>query len=292
MRNAAALVCFLVLVLGFGDADTWRPRRVKAFAPRSLAAPLLQVAVPLGLQVISVGDVVGGTLMGETITRSPDGQLIFVPAVTEILYELTAPSDGTLIVTLDRDPSSEFIGLSGPRALSYFSFGANTVATLPVTAGGTYRFSVFASTGSFYYYYEFLGPVPFVLTTSLEPCRNRPPALGWVCVNGGAGWVPAGHPLAAPAPPPSPLTPTSLDAVGCPSIRPGADWICANGNWLPPGHPLALTAQPNPAPPSSPAAPASTCTGPDPFVGIPGLSGVCVNGGWVPIGHPLARGGG
>jgi hypothetical protein len=199
-----------------------------------------------------------------------------------------------LIVTLDRDPSSEVIGLSGPRALSYFSFGANYVATLPVTAGGTYRFRVFASTGSFYYYYEFLGPVPFVLTTSLEPCKDRLPVLGWVCVNGGAGWVPHDHPLALP-PSPQPLTPVPppvVDAGACPSIKPGADWICASGNWVPPGHPLALTAQPNPAPPSSPAAPASTCTGPDPFVGIPGLSGVCVNGGWVPIGHPLARGGG
>lgn len=285
MRNAAVSVCLLSLVLGFGDPGTLRPKPVKAFSPRvsSLPPPPQAMFVPPP-KVINVGEVVTGTLMSETISGG-----IRFPAVFEILYELTAPSDGMLFVSLDKDPSLEPVALFfgfGPVA-SFLSWGPPEVAALRVFAGRTHRFKVITSGYDYWY-----GPVPFVLTTSLEPCTFAPPALGWVCV--GEGWVPPGHPLAAPAPPPPAVTPEPppvIDAVGCPSIKPAATWICVNGGWVPPDHPLALSASPNPAPPSPPPVPTGVCTPPDPFLGIPGLFGVCVNGGWVPIGHPLAGGG-
>jgi hypothetical protein len=280
MRNAAASVCFLSLFLGFGDPGTLRPKAVRAFASGgSSLSPPPQVGFPLPPRVISVGEVVTGTL---TAT-----------GLTEIVYELTAPSDGLLFVSLDHGPSMESVGLLGQGFFftHFLTFGPPAVTAVRVFAGQTYRFWVVGFSG--YYYEPFVGPVTFVLTTSLVGCTFAPPALSWVCVNG--GWVPAGHPLAAPPPPPpavAPEPPPVVDAVGCPSIKPAATWICLNGGWVPPDHPLALSASPNPAPPSPPPVPTGVCTTPDPFLGIPGLFGVCVNGGWVPIGHPLAGGGG
>lgn len=280
MRNAAVVVCFVMLVLGFGDAGALRSKPVKAFSPRTSLPPPPQVIPTLPPRLISVGDVVTG---------------ILTTGLIETLYEFTAPFDGTLFVTLDWNPSLESLSLSGQNAFfSYLRFGSPTLATLRVTAGHTYRFWVYAPSGFDYFYYEstFIGPVPFVLTTSLEPCTSVLPSLGWVCVSG--GWVPSNHPLALP-PPPAPTSttpPPVVDGISCPSVKPGADWICTiEGGWVPPGHILATSAVPSPAPPPPPV-PSNTCTTPDPFVGIPGLSGVCINGGWVPIGHPLARGGG
>jgi hypothetical protein len=120
MRNAAALVCFLILVLGFGDADTLRPRPVKAFAPRASAAPPPQATVPLGFQAISVGEVVTGTLTEDTISGG-----IRIPGVPQLFYQLTAPADGTLIVTLDWDPSLGPLALIGQSAFVYFRLGSN-----------------------------------------------------------------------------------------------------------------------------------------------------------------------
>ena len=115
MRSVAASVCFLSLFLGFGDPGTLRPKPVKAFSPRgSSLPPPPQVGFPLPPRVISVGEVVTGTLMSETISGG-----IRFPPVFEILYELTAPSDGTLVVSLDWD-SFESIGLSAEGAA--FSF--------------------------------------------------------------------------------------------------------------------------------------------------------------------------
>jgi glucose/arabinose dehydrogenase len=72
----------------------------------------------------------------------------------------------------------------------------------------------------------------------------------------------------------SPAPPSSSGA--CPTVQPGPDWTCDNGNWLPPG-----TAQPGTPPPSStPPAPApGTC----PTV-QPGPDWTCYNGGWLPPG--------
>jgi glucose/arabinose dehydrogenase len=149
-------------------------------------------------------------------------------------------------------------------------------------------------------------PSPPPPTNGGSSCTTAAPASSWVCVNG--GWVPPGHPLATTTTPPTttpPITPTpptpptggTVTPNLCTSIQPASNWVCVNGGWLPPNHPLALSAPSNPTPPTTPPPttppPSSTsCTTPDPFLGIPGLMGVCVNGGWIPVGHPLAGGGG
>ncbi len=120
--------------------------------------------------------------MSETISGG-----IRFPPVFEILYELTAPSDGMLFVSLDKDPSLEPVALFfgfGPVA-SFLSWGPPEVGALRVFAGRTHRFKVITSGYDYWY-----GPVPFVLTTSLEPCTFAPPALGWVCVMVEAGCLP------------------------------------------------------------------------------------------------------
>ena len=143
MRSAAASVCFLSLFLGFGDPGTLRPKPVKAFSPRvSSLPPPPQVGFPLPPRVISVGEVVTGTLMSETISGG-----IRFPPVFEILYELTAPADGMLFVSLDKDPSLDpvtlFFGF-GPVASS-LSWGPPEVWALRVFAGRTHRFKVITS---------------------------------------------------------------------------------------------------------------------------------------------------
>ena len=65
------------------------------------------------------------------------------PAVFEILFELTAPSDGTLVV----HPSSGVWTLYSRTSIGRRCGGTpgvlSTVATLQVTAGQTYRLSVY-----------------------------------------------------------------------------------------------------------------------------------------------------
>lgn len=113
----------------------------------------------------------------------------------------------------------------------------------------------------------------------------------------GGGWVPFDHPLAGatPTPTPSPTptpTPTpSPTPTTCVGAAPMSDWVCVNAGWVPPNHPLALGAgTPTPTPTPTPSPTPSSCSGSDPFAGIPGLIGVCVNGGWVPSNHPLGSG--
>ena len=321
MRSLAAWLGFLALVSGGGGSD------------RLLAAPLqpeLDVlpaiectTSPPAINWVCVNDVwvppPGGEVtppppestprvisVGEEVTGTLQPCCSEGPAVFEILFELTAPSDGTLVVHLSSDAYLVLEDVywspmwRSPRVLS-------TVATLQVTAGQTYRLWVY------YPSWDLYGPVTFVLTTSIEAgpvtlppvCEFAPPGSNWVCVNG--GWVPEDHPLALANPPISPTPPLPplptlpppeppvVGPVGCASVQPVSTWICVNGGWVPPDHPLAVGASTNPTPPSTPPAPPlppvppTGCLGPDPFVGIPGLVGVCVNGGWVPLSHPLAR---
>ena len=121
--------------------------------------------------------------------------------------------------------------------------------------------------------------------------RNLVSLLGVLVVvssTGGGNTLQAAAPL-EPAAPQS----TSGGATGCPTIRPGLDWVCVTGNWLPSDHPDALSAPASPTPQPAPALAPTGCTTPDPFAGIPGMIGVCIGiNTWVPLGHPLAGGGG
>ncbi len=279
MRNLISLLGVVMALFGAGVGNT-----VRAAAPLEPVPP--QPPTPVPAQVVSVGESVLFTLTEHDWYQT---------------FELTAPSDGTLLVSID--------DLSG--GIGIFIDGIyppyNGFATHEVVAGQTYLIEIA------FLYWELLGvpDTPVVLTTSLSlvplilppRCLTIQPRSDWVCVTGG-NWVPPDHAAAEgaftfpqpglPVPMP-PISPPSLQdgASGCPSIRPGPDWVClAAGIWVRPDHPLALppaTAIPLPTPPTPPAG----CTTPDPFAAIPGMIGVCIgNNTWVPLGHPLAGGGG
>ena len=171
---------------------------------------------PPTARVISVGEEVTGTLQP---------CCAWGPAVFEMLFDLTAPSDGTLIVHLSNSVSLELEGAD------YWPWWKSPsplfdVATLQVTAGQTYRLWVY------YGGWDLYEQLPFVLTTSIESgpvpeppgCEFAPPVSNWVCVDGG-GWVPPDHPLAlgnppsSPPPPPAPEMPPVVGSVGCLSVR-------------------------------------------------------------------------
>ena len=278
MRLYRAVAC--VLALSYGDS------LIAAQLPPGGSLPVTRV--------IEVGETVSDELYPDTYT--PTG---FLPAVSEIAFEVTPPSDGTLIVTLNWDWGVLWLS-DDWGALSFFpNWWPPTVAIMPVMAGRTYRLIV--STNP----WDNFG-VQFVLSTAIEPgpvvippgCVTSPPGRDWICVNG--GWVDANHPLAmisqptAPVPSPQPAVPPA--AQPCPTVQPGPTWICVNGGWLPADHPDVLTVAPTPVvpslPPLTPLPSPTGCPGPDPFAGIPGRVGVCVDGNWVPLGHPLAGGGG
>lgn len=278
MRNLAALLCFVTLVLGANGGD----RLLASSAVLRPAGAAETAASTSAAQVISVGEQVTG----------------LVGAVPELAFEVTAPSDGTLVIELTGDVYLQFEDvylLPMWRSPSVrFTAGA-----LQVAAGQTYLIWV----GTLFGPWDSYGDSPFVLTTSLASgpvtlpagCEIPPPGGDWICVGG--GWVPADHPLAitdSPSsfpnePPTAPPPPFLPGPVGCSGVQPAATWLCVNAGWVPPDHPLAQSAPANSTQPAPPSAPPPECTTPDPFRGIPGLVGVCLGGGWVPVGHPLAR---
>ena len=301
MRHFGSVLCFLVLAAASHGVSVSAQQAGGCTTPPPFSTwicvnggwvppstpPEPTPPAPTPVQVISVGETVAGTLSPNTIDSTG-----FHPGVFEILYELTAPSDGFLTVQLSFDPAVGYAGLLLEDVVG--SWPPPSIATLEVDAGRTYHVSVSTSPWDLY------SSVPFVLTTFISPeapapvisCSGFWPGTDWVCVNG--GWVPPDHPLAqpgAPPPPPPPTPPAPAPpppgAIGCATVQPVSTWVCVNGGWVPPDHPLALSAPSTPPPPPPPA-PSGGCTTPDPFISIPGLIGVCIDGGW----RPIARGGG
>ena len=211
--------------------------------------------------------VVIGEPMTGTITPDSDGEMFF---------ELTAPSDGTLVVHSLGDVASLWIDDV------LFDDWPPMIGTLPVVAGRTYLARVVVSFGWWDYDIAGLLPVSFVFATSLIPpggvvpvgCQGRPPVPNnWVCFNG--GWVPPEliNPVPPPSLPPTPPSPPPPTTGGCTTSDPFASLgggTCVDGGWWPPG---LLPPAPTPTVPGG-------CTTADPFVSIGG--GVCVNGGWRP----------
>ncbi|HYN08245.1 MAG TPA: PQQ-dependent sugar dehydrogenase [Vicinamibacterales bacterium] len=76
-----------------------------------------------------------------------------------------------------------------------------------------------------------------------------------------------------------PTPPTTPPPTGCTTPQPASDWTCVNGNWLPPGFPGTTPPTPPTTPPPTP--PPTGCTTPQ-----PGSDWTCVNGNWLPPGSP------
>ena len=314
MRNLVSVLGVLMALFGAGVGNTVRAAGpLEPVAPQSTSGncPTLQPApgwvcvggawlppiepiapqppIPIPPQLISVGELVMFTLTEQDSYQT---------------FELTAPSDGTLLVSVDDRSSGIGIFINGEYPL-YSGF-----ATHDVVAGETILIEVWLTLA-----WDAFGlpDTPVVLTTSLSAvplilpprCLTFKPGPDWVCVGGG-DWVPPDHAAAAGAftfpqpalvPPVAPAQPAPQGggATGCPSVSPGPDWVCvAGGNWVRPDHPLAVSTPAISPPPSLPAPPTppTGCTTPDPFAGIPGMRGVCIgNNNWVPVGHPLAGGG-
>ena len=127
-------------------------------------------------------------------------------------------------------------------------------------------------------------PPPTDPTPPPSSCPSVRPGADWTCANG--NWYPPGMPIPGvtppaappPTPPPTPVPDPTAPAPpsSCPTVQPGLDWTCANGNWYPPGMTIPGGAPLPPAPP--PAAP-SSCT-----TVQPGPDWVCFRGDWLPPG--------
>jgi hypothetical protein len=141
MFKLGALLGFLLLAFACGGGDT---------LPSAPSTVLLPTPTTPG-RVISVGEQVSGTLTAHG---------------TSMLFDLTAPSDGTLVVRLNWDPQQGSLELHlGDRVLYAVPPAQSLiVGRLRVTAGRTYRLRV-ADFAAWDYDDLFL---PFVLTTSIE----------------------------------------------------------------------------------------------------------------------------
>jgi hypothetical protein len=283
MRSLAAFLCFLALVCGNNPGETLLAAPFAVFPPIEPVPTQVPRSTPMPApQVIAVGEQVTATLPLTPCCETPE--------VTELLFELTAPSDGTLLVDLSWEV---YPGLGSSLTLQLedvvFDYWPPIVGTLQVVAGQTYRVAVLVEVDPWWLW----DPIPFVLTTSIEAglvdvplgCQIAPHGPDWVCVDG--GWVPPDHPLAqSGAAPPAP-PPPSDGATSCLTTRPVTDWVCVGGGWVPPDHPLAI-ANPRGSPPPPPA-PAPPVVGPVGCTSLrPAATWVCVNGGWLPPDHPLA----
>ena len=182
IRNLKTLLSVLALISTGGGGSTLLG------APSTDASPLVSLphqapgATSAAPQVIGLGEEVTGTISPAVFDLST-GTLS--PAVDELFFELTAPSDGTLIVHLAWDPGLDLLGLQLEDVA--FNYWPPTLGTLQVAAGQTYRLSVWANP------WGLSSPVPFVLTTSILPglvalprgCETSPPVPDWICIDGG-----------------------------------------------------------------------------------------------------------
>jgi hypothetical protein len=149
MRKLAALLGLLVLAFACGGGDTLPTAPSTVLSPGDPAPP---PSTPTGPgRVISVGEQVNGTLTAHGAS---------------MLFDLTAPSDSTLVVRLNWDPrqGSLVLQLEDQVLSAVPPDRSSIVGRLPVTAGRNYRLRV-ADFAAWDYDDLFL---PFVLTTTLE----------------------------------------------------------------------------------------------------------------------------
>jgi len=143
--------CLLVVASGCGSGGSVPVAPLQPTVEPSPGSPSLPPA-PQAARQISVGEEVTGTLEVHG---------------TEMLYQLTAPSDGTLIVRLSWDPHRGLLELEVADrsfASSPPDWSPPIVGELSVTAGRTY--SVKIEDGAPWDYDDL--SLPFVMTTSIK----------------------------------------------------------------------------------------------------------------------------
>jgi hypothetical protein len=147
MRQLGALLCLLILASACGGGGTLPA----APSPVTSPNPTIPSPAPAAPQVISVGKEVKDSLTSHGTDR---------------LFELTAPSDGTLVVRVGWDPRQGRLQLEiADRQFANFPDNSSPiVGELSVVAGGKYRVRI-ADGAAWDYDNLFL---PFVLTTSME----------------------------------------------------------------------------------------------------------------------------
>jgi hypothetical protein len=147
MRNLGAVLCLSVLAFACGGGDTLptAPSMVRSSADSATNAP----------RVITVGEEVRSTLTGHG---------------TGMLFDLTAPADGALVVRVDWNPTQGRLQLElADRLFANFPDNLSPVlGSLPVLVGGKYRVRI--SDGAPWDYDDLV--LPFVMTTSMESGGN------------------------------------------------------------------------------------------------------------------------
>jgi hypothetical protein len=149
MRQLVALVCLLILASACAGGDTQPAGPSPVPLPAHPALPPPQsVTAP---RVISVDEEVTDTLTFHGADK---------------LFELTAPSDGTLVVRLSWDPRRGRLELDlADRLFAHFPDNRSPiVGELPVVVGGKYRVRV--ADGAPWDYDDMF--VAFEMTTSME----------------------------------------------------------------------------------------------------------------------------
>jgi hypothetical protein len=152
MRQLGTLLCVLILASACGGSSTLPsgPSPVPTPTQPPPLPPTPPLSPPEG-RVISIGEEVNDTL---TFNGA------------EKVFELTAPSDGTLVIRLSWEPSQGRLELelADTRFAHFPENWSPIVGNLPVLVGGTYRVTV--TDGAPWDYGGLF--LPFVLTTSIE----------------------------------------------------------------------------------------------------------------------------
>ena len=144
MRNLGAVLCLSVLAFACGGGHT---------LPTAPSDSALTALTPTNApRVITVGEEVRSTLTGHG---------------TGMLFELTAPADGALVVRVDWNPTQGRLQLELADRL-FANNLSPVLGSLPVLVGGKYRVRI--SDGAPWDYDDLV--LPFVMTTSMESGGN------------------------------------------------------------------------------------------------------------------------
>ena len=236
----------------------------------------------------------GFVYRGSALGAGYAGRYFFADIVKSRVWSLGLAIDASGEAT--STDVAEHTGELGSGAGMISSFGVDANGELHLVsygAGAIYRIA-FDGTAP--------PPPPPSPPPTTSSCQTEQPGTDWTCADG--NWYPPGMSIpGAPTPPtppepptppgpPTPPEPPPSQSNGCPSVQPGANWTCANGNWYPPGMsipnapgppaPPAPPEPPAPLPPAPPVPPTSVCS-----TVQPGPQWTCANDSWYPPGMTI-----